>query len=274
MRTKWYYQLIKYSILLFFTFIFLYPMFLMISNSFKSNIEILKSPLGLPTNFSLENYITVWHTINFQDYTLNSVYVTSISVFIILFVSSLAAYYLARYPFKWNAYILFFFMIGLMIPMKLAVLPLYLIFLKLGLLDTIAALVIVYVAGGIPLAVFVFYSFFKTLPNEFEQAARIDGCNEFQVYFKIVLPLMKAPIATLGIINLINVWNDFFFPLIFIRSAELRTIPLGILTLFGEYDTEWNLLFAGLTISSLPMLIAFLIASKQFMEGITSGAIK
>lgn len=274
MRTHWFYQTLKYVVLIFFTFIFLYPILLMFSNSLKSNIEIFRSPLGLPTSFSLENYKTVWHVINFQDYALNSIYVTGASVFIILFVSSLAAFYLARYSYKWNIYILFFFMLGLMIPMRLAILPLYLIFMNLNLLNTLTSLIIVYVAGGIPLAVFVFYSFFKTLPSEFEQAARIDGCNDFQVYYKIVLPLMKAPIATLAIINLINVWNDFFFPLIFIRSAELRTIPLGILSLFGEYDTQWNLLFAGLTISSLPMIIAFLIASKQFMEGLTSGAIK
>jgi raffinose/stachyose/melibiose transport system permease protein len=264
MKTKWWGQPIKYAILIFFTFVFLYPFFLMISNSFKSNAEIFRSPLGLPTSF----------TLNFSSYMWNSVYVTAASVFVILFVSSLAAYYLARYDFKWNVYVLFFFMLGLMLPMKLAILPLYLIFLNLGLLDTLTALVIVYVAGGIPLAVFVFYSFFKTLPKEFEQSARIDGCNDFQVYYKIVLPLMKAPVATIAIINLISVWNDFFFPLIFIRTDELRTIPLGMLTLFGEYDTQWNLLFAGLTISSLPMLIAFFIASKQFMEGLTSGAIK
>lgn len=274
MKTKWWVQSIKYAILIFFTFIFLYPFFLMISNSFKSNAEIFRSPLGLPSSFSLENYIQVWHTVNFSSYMWNSVYVTAASVFVILFVSSLAAYYLARYDFKWNVYVLFFFMLGLMLPMKLAILPLYLIFLNLNLLDTLTALVIVYVAGGIPLAVFVFYSFFKTLPKELEQSARIDGCNDFQVYYKIVLPLMKAPVATIAIINLINIWNDFFFPLIFVRTDELRTIPMGMLTLFGEYDTQWSLLFAGLTISSLPMLIAFFIASKQFMEGLTSGAIK
>jgi raffinose/stachyose/melibiose transport system permease protein len=148
------------------------------------------------------------------------------------------------------------------------------IMLNLHLLDTLQALVIVYVAGGIPFAVFVFYGFFRTLPRELDQSARLDGCNGFQVYYKIVLPLMRPALATVGIVHLIGVWNDFFYPLIFLKSDELSTIPLGVLTLFGEYDTEWNLLFASLTISSLPMIVAFLFAAKQFMEGMTSGAVK
>ncbi|CAJ1004273.1 MULTISPECIES: carbohydrate ABC transporter permease [Bacillales] len=267
-------QFAKYLVLLVFSVLMLYPVFLMIASSFKSNLEILTSPLGLPASLSLENYKLVWEKVNFGAYVWNSVYVSGLSVLLILFLSSLAAFYLSRYPFRWNPYVLFFFMLGLMLPMKLAILPLYMIMLQLKLLDTLTSLVILYVAGGIPFAVFVFYGFFKTLPTELDQSARLDGCNGFQVYWKIILPLMKPPLATVGIVHLIGVWNDFFYPLIFLKSEELSTIPLGVLTLFGEYDTEWNLLFASLTISSLPMIVAFLFASKQFIEGLTSGAIK
>ncbi|MEJ8548237.1 carbohydrate ABC transporter permease [Brevibacillus borstelensis] len=267
-------QMAKYLILLLFSFLALYPIFLMISSSFKSNLEILTSPLALPTSFSFENYTMVWDKVNFGAYIWNSVYVSGLSVFLIIFLSSLAAFYLSRYKFRWNPYILFFFMLGLMLPMKLAILPLYMIMLKLQLLDTLTSLVILYVAGGIPFAVFVFYGFFRTLPTELDQSARLDGCNGFQVYYKIILPLMKPALATVGIVHLIGVWNDFFYPLIFLKSEELSTIPLGVLALFGEYDTEWNMLFASLTISSLPMIVAFLFASRQFIEGLTSGAIK
>ncbi|GIN40217.1 MULTISPECIES: carbohydrate ABC transporter permease [Heyndrickxia] len=267
-------QTIKYTILLIFSFLALYPVFLMIVSSFKSNLEILTSPLGLPKSFSLENYLTVWNKVNFSGYLWNSIYVSALSIFLILFVSSLAAYYLSRYAYKWNTYILFFFMLGLMLPMKLAILPLYMIMMKLNLLDSLSSLVIIYVAGGIPFAVFVFYGFFRSLPKDLDQSARLDGCNEFQVYYKIILPLMKPPLAIVGIVNLISVWNDFFYPLIFIHDDDKSTIPLGMLTLFGEYDTDWNLLFSGLSISSLPMIIAFLFASKQFIEGLTSGAMK
>lgn len=246
----------------------------MFSSSFKTNIEIFTTPLSLPKSFSFENFIEVWDVVNFSNYIWNSIIVSSASVFIVLFVSSLAGFYLARYPFKWNTAILLFFMIGLMLPMKLAVIPLYMMMMKLGLLDTLFSLIFIYVAGGIPFAVFLFYGFFRTVPKALEDSARLDGCNEFQIYYKIVLPLMKPAISIVGIVNLINVWNDFFYPLIFIRTDSLSTIPLGMLTLFGEYDTEWNLLFAGLSLSALPMIVAFLFASRQFMEGLTEGAVK
>lgn len=274
MRAKWYVQLLKYIVLLFFTFIFLYPIFLMVSSSFKTNLEIFTSPLSLPDSFSLANYKEVWEVVNFSDYIWNSIIVSVSVVFIVLFVSSMAGFYLSRYSFRWNPFILLFFMIGLMLPMKLAVIPLYMLMLKLGILDTLFALIFVYVAGGIPFAVFIFYGFFRTVPQALEDSARLDGCNDFQVYSRIVLPIMKPALSIVGIVNLVNVWNDFFYPLIFIRSEEFKTIPLGMLTLFGEYDTEWNLLFSGLTLSSLPMIIAFLFASRQFMEGLTQGAVK
>lgn len=267
-------QSCKYFVLIFFAFISVYPVFLMIASSFKTKKEITTHPLALPTRFSLENYVAVWKEIHFADNFFNSLFISVVSVALILLVSSMAAFYLARYSFRWNTALLFFFMVGLMLPMKLAISPLYMMMLKLGLLDTLASLVIVYVAGHIPFAVFVFYGFFRTLPKDLDQSARIDGCNDLQVYYRIVLPLMRPALATVSIVDLIGIWNDFFYPLIFIKSTKLSTIPLGMLTLFGEHDTEWNLLFCGLTLSSLPMIIAFLFASRQFIEGMTQGAVK
>ncbi|TCZ77409.1 carbohydrate ABC transporter permease [Paenibacillus albiflavus] len=265
---------LRYAILIVASFISLYPLFLMISSSFKTKIEIMTHPLALPESISLNNYIEVWQKVKFSSYLLNSVLVSTLSVVCILIVSSLAAFYLTRYKFKWNGFLLVFFMFGLMIPMKLAITPLYMLMLKLGLMDTHLSLIILYTAGNTSLALFIFYGFFRTLPAEFDQSARIDGCNGFQVYYKIILPLMRPSIATVGIVTLIGVWNDFFYPLIFLKTTELNTIPLGLMSLFGEYDTEWNLLFCGLTISSLPMLLAFAFASKQFIEGLTAGGVK
>ncbi|WP_252502227.1 carbohydrate ABC transporter permease [Sporosarcina sp. Marseille-Q4943] len=267
-------QMMKYPILIVFSLIALYPIYLMFLSSVKPNLEILTAPLSFPKEFTLENFAVVWEKVNFSSYVWNSVYVSALSIFFILFFSSLAAFYLSRYDFKWNAFILFFFMLGLMIPMKLAILPLYMMMLKLGLLNSLNSLVIVYIAGNVPFAVFVFYGFFRSLPKDLDQSARLDGCNEFQIYYKIILPLMRPSLAIVGIVNLIGVWNDFFYPLIFIHDDAKNTIPLGMLSLFGEYDTQWNLLFAGLTISSLPMIVAFLLASKQFIEGLTTGAVK
>ncbi|WP_141603989.1 carbohydrate ABC transporter permease [Terrilactibacillus laevilacticus] len=274
MHTNKYIQTSKYVILLLTSLILFYPIFLMIISSFKSKLDILVSPLSLPKSINFDNYIEVWHRVNFSEYIFNSLFVSIISVITVIIVSSLAGFYLARYNFKWNSFILFFFMIGLMLPMKLAIIPLYLLMLKFNLIDSLISLILVYVAGGIPLATFLFYGFFRTLPKDLEESARLDGCNDFQIYYKIVLPLMKPSISIVGIVNLVHVWNDFFYPLIFIKSENIRTIPLGMLTLFSEYDKEWNLLFAGLTLSSLPMIIAFIFASRTFIEGLTSGAVK
>ncbi|NOU93918.1 ABC transporter permease subunit [Paenibacillus sp. LMG 31456] len=267
-------QLSKYAVMTLFSFISLYPIFLMIMSSFKTKKEITTSPLGLPHSFSFVNFIEVWNKVHFDEYFINSVFVSGVSVIIILIISSMAAFYLARYTFRWNGAVLFFFMLGLMLPMKLAISPLYMQLMKLNLLDSLIGLIIVYIAGHISFAVFLFFGFFGTLPKDLDQSARIDGCNDFQVYYKIVLPLMRPAMATVAITDLIHVWNDFFYPLVFIKSTEKGTIPLGMLNLFGEYDTEWNLLFSGLTLSSLPMIIAFLIASRQFIEGLTAGAVK
>ncbi|MBD2846345.1 carbohydrate ABC transporter permease [Paenibacillus sp. IB182496] len=267
-------QLTKYVLLLLFSFISLYPIFLMFLSSFKTSQEITRSPLGMPHSISLDNFIEVWHKVQFSDYLLNSVLVSVFSLLIILLVSSMAAFYLSRYNFRWNGALLFFFMLGLMLPMKLAISPLYMQLLKLGLLDSLAGLVVVYVAGHISFAVFLFYGFFGTLPRDLDQSARIDGCNDFQVYYRIILPLMRPAIATVAITDLIKVWNDFFYPLVLIKSTGKGTIMYGMLRLFGEYDTEWNLLFSGLTLASLPMIIAFLFASRQFIEGLTAGAVK
>jgi len=264
----------KYLILLVFSFIFLYPIFLMFTSSFKSNTEIISFPLKLPNKLSLDNFISVWNEVNFGDYLWNSVFVSVVSIVVILIVSSLAAFYLARFNFKWNGPLLFFFMVGLMLPMKLAVLPMYMLMMKLHLVNTLYSLIIIYIAGKIPLAVFILYGFFRTVPKELELSAQIDGCSNFQVYYKIILPLMRPALATVAIVDLLDIWNDFFYPLIFIRDEALKTIPLGMQSLFGEFHTEWNLLFAGLALSSLPMIIAFLFASKQFIEGIASGALK
>jgi len=267
-------QTIKYIILIGYSFLALYPIFLMISSSFRTSLEIMKDPLGLPTSLSFDNFVEVWNVANFQDYFFNSVFVSAVSVFSILLVSSLGAFYLTRYSFKWSKLLLVFFMFGLMVPMKLAITPLYMLIIDLGLVDTHFSLVILYIAGNVSFALFIFYGFFQTLPKELDQSARIDGCNGFQVYYKIILPLMRPSIATVGIVTLIGVWNDFFYPLIFLKDTAKSTIPLGLLALFGEYDTEWNLLFSGLTLTSLPMLIAFAFASKQFIEGITAGGVK
>ncbi|UFJ41440.1 carbohydrate ABC transporter permease [Brevibacillus humidisoli] len=265
---------VQYLVAYLLALVAIYPIFLMLVSSLKTNAEIFADPLGLPKAFSLEPYRKLLDSVPFTDFLLNSVFVSVVSVALILVFSSMAAFYIARFSYKWNGILYFFFLIGLMIPIKLGIVPLFLLMKQLALTNTPWSLILIYTASGIPISVFILTGFFRTLPVQLEEAARIDGCSNFQVFWKILLPLIRPALGTVMIINFIQAWNDFFFPLIFIQDEELKTIPVGMLGLFGEYEADWSMLFAGLTLSALPMIVVFFLASKQFMEGLTAGAVK
>lgn len=251
-----------------------YPLFLMVMTSFKSTREIFMAPFALPEQWGLDNMAAVWQRANFPLYLRNSLFVTVTSVMLIAAISSLAAYALARYSFKWGNWLYVYFLAGLMVPMRLGVLPLFMLMKSLKLFDTHAALILTYVASGIPMSVFILTGFFKTLPKELEFAGRIDGCSEFQVFSRVMLPLVRPALATVALINFVPLWNDFFFPLVFLRSDALKTIPLGMTVFFGQYETNWGVVFAGMLMASLPLFAVYLFMSRQFIEGLTAGAVK
>ncbi|KOS60546.1 carbohydrate ABC transporter permease [Lysinibacillus agricola] len=252
----------------------LYPILLMILSSFKTSVDIYKNPLGLPTSFSLDTYHTLLSKIPFTTYFMNSAFVSIVSVVLIIVVCSLASFYIARFKFSWNQALFFIFLLGMMIPIKLGIVPLFILMRDLGLINSLWSLILMNTATGIPLTMLILTGFFKTMPYELEEAARIDGAGNLRVLWYVVLPLMRPALGTVVIINFIAAWNDFFFPLIFITDKMKRTIPVGMMSLFGEHSADWGSLFAGLTLASLPMILLFFIASKQFMEGLTAGAIK
>ncbi len=252
----------------------LYPILLMILSSFKKSVDIYKDPLGFPSSFSLDTYRTLLSKIPFTTYFLNSLFVSVVSVVLIVVVCSLASFYIARFKFSWNHALFFIFLLGMMIPIKLGIVPLFILMRDLGLINSLWSLILMNTATGIPLSILILTGFFKTMPSELEEAARMDGAGNLRVLWYVVLPLMRPALGTVVIINFIAAWNDFFFPLIFITEKLKRTIPVGMMSLFGEHSADWGSLFAGLTLASLPMILLFFIASKQFMEGLTAGAIK
>lgn len=252
----------------------LYPILLMILSSFKKSVDIYKDPLGFPSSFSLDTYRTLLSKIPFTTYFLNSLFVSVVSVVLIVVVCSLASFYIARFKFSWNHALFFIFLLGMMIPIKLGIVPLFILMRDLGLINSLWSLILMNTATGIPLSILILTGFFKTMPSELEEAARMDGAGNLRVLWYVVLPLMRPALGTVVIINFIAAWNDFFFPLIFITEKMKRTIPVGMMSLFGEHSADWGSLFAGLTLASLPMILLFFIASKQFMEGLTAGAIK
>ncbi|MFI2132135.1 carbohydrate ABC transporter permease [Lysinibacillus fusiformis] len=252
----------------------IYPILLMILSSFKKSVDIYKDPLGIPSSFSLDTYRTLLSKIPFTTYFMNSLFVSVVSVVLIVVVCSLASFYIARFKFSWNHALFFIFLLGMMIPIKLGIVPLFILMRDLGLINSLWSLILINTATGIPLSILILTGFFKTMPSELEEAARMDGAGNLRVLWYVVLPLMRPALGTVVIINFIAAWNDFFFPLIFITEKMKRTIPVGMMSLFGEHSADWGSLFAGLTLASLPMILLFFIASKQFMEGLTAGAIK
>ncbi len=256
------------------TVLVLYPMFMMGLSAFKSTREIFSNPFGLPNTWSLENFAKVWAQTNFPLYFRNSVLVTGGSISIILVLGVMAAYGLARYKFRGNEFLYLFFLSGLMLPLRLAVIPLFVQLRDMGLTNSHLGLMFIYGAQGLPAAVFILTGFLKALPAEIEDAARIDGASEFRILWSIMLPLIRPALVIVAIYNLVPIWNDFFFPLVFIQSENLKTLPLGLTVFMGQYSTDWAVLFAGLTLAAVPVIIIYVIMSKQFIAGLTAGAVK
>jgi len=254
--------------------VMLYPLLVMVLSAFKTNAELFASPFALPESFSLTNAARVWGETNFVRYLGNSLVVTASSVLCILVVGTMAAYALARYPFRLSAVVFLFFLSGLMVPLKLAVIPLFIQLDTLGLIDTRAGLVLIYVAMGLPSAIFILTGFLRSLPGELEEAARMEGASELRIMLQIMLPLARPALVIAAIQNAVPIWNDFFFPLVFITSEKLKTLPQGLTVFMGEYNTDWGVLFAGLTLSALPIIVVYIMLSKHFISGMTQGAVK
>lgn len=254
--------------------VFLYPVVLMVFSAFKSTPEMFRNPFGLPASWSLDTFVEVWRRASFGTYLRNSLMVTGASAALLLICAAPAAYALARYRFRLQTFLFLFFLAGIMIPIRLGILPLYILMRDLNLLDTPFSLIFTYAASGMPMAVFLLSIFFRNLPRELEDAGRIDGASETQIFWRIMLPLVRPGLATVVIVNVVPWWNDFFFPLLFIQSDTWKTIPLGMQIFFGQHMTNWSLVFSGMVLASLPLLIIYLVMSRQFIAGLTAGAVK
>lgn len=256
------------------TLLVLLPIAFMVLSSLKTTREIFQRPFGLPDAPRWDNYAQVWGAAHFAVYFRNSVVVTIVSMALILTTGTLAAYALARYRFRGNDLLFLYFLTGIMVPIRLAIIPLFVLMRDLGLLDTLWSLVFVYAASGLPSAVFILTGFLRTVPRELDEAARLDGAGELGILRRVLLPLVRPALAIVTVYNIIPIWNDFFFPLVFIHEDGLKTLPLGLTVFFGEYQTNWALLFAGLTLAAAPVLALYVLLSQQFIKGLTAGAVK
>jgi raffinose/stachyose/melibiose transport system permease protein len=250
----------------------IFPVLLAVQASFKTLYDFYDRPLGLPSRWAWENYVSVWQKAHIPEVAWNSVVVCAISVPAILLVASMAANGLARYRFRGNTAIYLYFLAGLIIPIQLSILPTVLMLKTLGIVNTYAGLILPYIALGMPFSIFVLTGFLRTLPRDLEEAARIDGASEFLIYWRIVLPLCAPALATVAILNFVAIWNDFFFPLV--AAPAVPTLQVGVNNLRGYYSTEWGFIFAGVTLSALPLVAAYVLLTKQFIRGIAAGAVR
>lgn len=263
-----------YLVMIFYSLSIILPLFIMVMTSFKSNAEIFTNPLGLPAAFKFDAYIRLFSKSNYGQYFYNSVFVTVVSLTIAVTISALASFALSKYKFKFQKALYGFFVVGLIVPIKLGTIDIMKTMIRLTIFDTHLSLIIVYIAMAIPLSVFILYDYIKMIPDELSSAARIDGCSEPGIFFRVIAPLVKPGIAAAGIISFIPNWNEFWFPLVLIKTRDLYTIPLATGQLFGQFDTKFDLVFAVLTLASVPVIIIYLILAKQFVEGLSAGAVK
>jgi raffinose/stachyose/melibiose transport system permease protein len=256
------------------TIIMLAPIIIMVFSAFKSTPQIFQSPFSIPDFGNLANFAKIWTQTNFLRYLLNSFVVTGASMVLILTLGTMAAYAIGRYQFAGSTFILMFFLAALTLPLKLAIIPLFMLMRDLNILNNQLSLIFVYTAMGLPTTVFIMTGFIRTLPNELEDAARMDGASEARIMWAIMLPLVRPAMVIAAIQNVVPIWNDFFFPLVFIQNDDLKTLPQGLTTFMGEYTTDWGVLFSGLTLSAAPIILIYIVLSRQFIAGMTSGAVK
>ncbi|RJF73065.1 carbohydrate ABC transporter permease [Deinococcus cavernae] len=268
-------QLLAHLGLLFFTLLATLPTLLIVMNSFKDRLTIFSHPFALPNaqTFTLEGYRTVAQSANFGLFFLNSLLVTLGSLFLIVLVSSMAAFALSEYRFRLNTLLAFYLSIGIMVPIRLGTVGILNLMVDLHLVNTLWALMLVYTAQGIPLAVFVLSSFMRGVPRDLKEAARIDGASEYRIY-GLILPIIRPAIGAVTAISMIPIWNDLWFPLILAPGEKTKTIVLGTNVFLGQFLSDYNAILAALTLAIVPVVALYVIFSRQLVSGITGGALK
>ena len=266
-------RVLLYIVLILIAVIMVVPFLWMLSTSLKTQYDAVKiPPVWIPDPPQWENYVKLFTEQPMFQFMLNTIKIVFFVVLGQLFFSNLAAYSFARISFKGRNVVFFFYIATLMVPGQVTMIPTYLMFAKAGLTDNHLALILP--AFFSAFGVFLLRQFFMSLPRELEEAAEIDGCNPFMTYWRIMLPLVVPAMLTLGVFTLMNTWNDYMGPLIYLSSPEKYTMTLGIAYFKGVYTTQWNLVMAGSIVSVVPILIAYLCAQKYFIEGIAFSGVK
>jgi raffinose/stachyose/melibiose transport system permease protein len=265
-----------HGILILYTALALFPILLVIMNSFKARKAIFGSPLSFPTpsTFSLIGYDKVFSDSSVISYYVNSITVTGGTIFFTLLFGAMAAWALTEYKFRWNTMLALFLAVGIMVPIRLGSVSIIQLIVQMNLINTLTALILVYTAQNLPLSIFILSEFIAQIPKDLREAGRCDGLSEYNIFFYIVLPLIRPAMATVAVFTMIPVWNDLWFPLLLAPTGGKQTITLGIQQFLGQYITDWNSVLSALSTAIIPVLILYVIFSRQLIRGLTSGAVK
>ncbi len=263
-------------VLILYTALCLGPVLLVVSNSFKTRASIFGAPLTLPgpTTFDLAGYRTVLGQGVFLNYFLNSLIVTVGSIAAVLLFGAMAAFALSEYRFRLNTALGLFLALGIMVPIRLGTVAILDMMVAARLVDTHLGLILIYTAQGLPVAVFILSEFMQGVSKDLKDAGRIDGLSEYTIFYRLVLPLVRPALATVAVFTMIPIWNDLWFPLIVAPGEATKTVTLGAQSFIGQFVTNWNAVLAALTLAILPVLVLYLLFSRQLIRGITAGAVK
>lgn len=267
---------VKYILIYFLLILFIIPFYLMLINSFKTTQQFVDNPFSLPSinKVGFDNYFSAFDKMNFSRAFGNSITITTIGVFFVILTSSMAAYFLVRHKWKINKIIFAILVASMIVPFQAVMIPLVSIYGRLDLMNSKWALIFMYMGFGQGFAIFIFHGFIKNIPLEMEESALIDGCNKLQSFFNIVLPLLKPVIMTVLILDVLWIWNDYLLPSLVLLSPSERTLPLSTYSFFNTYSVDYAPLMAGIVLTIIPVLVAYLFSQKYIIKGVVQGAIK
>jgi raffinose/stachyose/melibiose transport system permease protein len=263
-------------VLIVYTLISVAPALVVLINSLKSRKAIFGAPLSLPNadTFSLIGYKTAFSRGNFSLYFENSVIITVCSLLLIVIFGAMAAFALSEYKFRGGTALGIYLVLGVMVPIRLGTVGILKLMAAAGLVNTLPALILVYTAQGLPLAIFVMSEFMRTVSDDLKNAARVDGLSEYRILFRLVMPVMRPAIATIAVFTMVPIWNDPWFPLVLAPGESTKTVTLGAQSFMGQFITDWNAVLAALSLAIIPVLALYLLFSRQMIRGLTAGAVK
>lgn len=262
-------------LLLIVTLVMLLPVYYLVVTTFKTPAEAAASPLGLPVHFTFDNYLKAIYAMNYAGALKNNLVIAIVSVICLIFFASMAAYVVARSKKKIFSIMNSVFMVGLIIPFQISIIPLYKIISGMHLMNTHMGVILVDVfCVNLPLSIFLMKGFINTVPIELEEACFIDGAGTFRCFWKIIFPLLKPIVATVAILDTLAIWNDFMTPLLFIQSSERQVLLQQVYRNVGPFSTDWTSFFPMLVMATLPLVVFYLIMQRQIIEGVVAGAVK